>query len=137
MRKIFPCRQTQTMGKSIGEKATMPEFSLHQISPMEDRTSPVGSVPDHGGSAPPGSFDMRQMLELLMQRMNANAQRMDANTQAQRRDMQALKGDLQNRMDAYTQALKGDMQSMGIHLQTQMMAVGSGRNKDGAGIGEG
>ena len=61
--------------------AAVHELPPHQMLPMEDRTIPVGSVPDCGGPASPGSFDMRQMLEMLMQKMDANAQRMGVNMQ--------------------------------------------------------
>ena len=54
--------------------------------------------------ASPGSFDMRQMLEIIMQRMDANAQkmeermgsRMDTNAQEMNENMQTPRGDMQN-----------------------------------------
>ena len=61
--------------------AAVHELPSHQMPPMEDQTIPVGSAPDRGGPASPGSFDMRQMLEMLMQKMDANAQRMGVNMQ--------------------------------------------------------
>ena len=50
---------------ALGASATIPEDPLHQISPTENLASPVGSTPDHGGSASPKPFDMGQMVEML------------------------------------------------------------------------
>ena len=77
-----------------------------EVPVAQDITIPVGSAPDHFGSAPLSAppFDMSQMMEMLMERMDANVQRMES------------------RMDANVQTLRGEMQSMGISLQEQMKA---------------
>ena len=80
------------------------ERPLRQISP----SVPSETVTDHDELAASGSFDMRQMFEALMRKMDvntrdvqgmaskmdANAQRMNAKMEANARDMQALGGDM-------------------------------------------
>ena len=71
------------------------ELTLEELV-AQDITIPVGSAPDRGGSAllsaPP--FDMSQMMEMLINKMDANLQRME------------------KRMDVNTQVLRGDMQNV-------------------------
>ena len=90
---------------ALGAAAAVHEHPQHQISPTEDRTIPVGSAPDHGGSALPRPLDMSQMVEMI--------------SQALRGDMQTLRGEMQsmginreNRMDMNMQMLKEGQEEM-------------------------
>ena len=108
-------------GVALGVAAAAHDLPPHQMPPMEDRTIPVGSAPDHGGPASPASFDMRQMLEMLMQKMDVNAQRADANARRVDANAQRMDANMQAQRDDM-QTLRGEMQSTGISLQEQMKA---------------
>ena len=102
MQKFSPRSDPEVAMGAVGASAL--ERPLRQISP----SVPSETVTDHDESAASGSFDMRQMFEALMRKMDvnardvqgmaskmdANAQRMDAKMEANARDMQALGGDM-------------------------------------------
>ena len=81
-----------TLGATM--TATMLGHPLHQISPTEDRTIPIGSTLDHSKSALPKPFGMDQIMEIMKRMME--------------------------RMDLGENRMKREMQNMGINLQTQM-----------------
>ena len=86
------------------------ERPLRQISPPV----PSETATDHGESAASGSFDMRQMLEVLMRMMDANAQEITSNARKMNANAQNLQQEMNanaRKMDANTQALRGDMRT--------------------------
>ena len=98
----------------------MPEYPLHQISPTENLTIPVGSAPDRGGSAPPRPLHMSQLVEILTQMKGDLQNQMDWNTQAMKGDIQTLRGEMQNvgrdlltSWKAGLAEVKGEMENMG------------------------